>query len=192
MKRNGLIFVAGMATLMWVVEILDAILPGAWERYGIVARDADRLVGILLAPFLHTGFGHLIANTIPFVVLGGAIALSGLARIVAVTAVVGLTSGAAVWLLAPDNSVTVGTSGLVFGYATYLLARWFFDRRPLHLVVGIVVALVWGTVLLGGLLPTPGVSWQAHLFGAVGGVLAAKALAGRGAPRIEAPQPAPY
>jgi membrane associated rhomboid family serine protease len=174
-RDRALLLVAAMVALMWATEIVDA--AGAHlDDDGIRPRDVDGLLGILFAPFLHGGFGHLFGNTIPFLVLGAVIALGGLVRVVAVTVIVGLVSGLGVWLLAPSNSVTIGASGIVFGYATYLLARGFYSRRGLHLGVGLLVLAVWGSTLLFGLVPTPGVSWQAHLFGAVGGVLAARVL----------------
>jgi membrane associated rhomboid family serine protease len=174
-RERGLILVGVMVAVMWVLEIVDA--AGAnLDDDGIRPRDADGLLGILFAPFLHGGFGHLFGNTVPFLILGGVIALSGLMRVLSVTAIVALTSGIGVWLFAPANSVTIGASGVVFGYATYLLARGFYSRRGLHLGVGVLVLVVWGSTLLFGLVPTEGVSWQAHLFGALGGVLAARLL----------------
>ena len=126
---------------------------------------------------LHASFGHLIANTIPFVLLGLTIALASAARVVAVTAIVALASGVGTWLTAPAGSVTLGASGVVFGYATYLVSRGVFNRRIGELLIGIVVAVLFGGALLSGLLPRSGISWQAHLFGALGGVLAAEMLA---------------
>jgi membrane associated rhomboid family serine protease len=160
---------------MWAVEVVD-LVAGDLDRAGIRPRDPEGLVGIALAPVLHGGFGHLIGNTIPFLVLGATIALSGLARILAVTGIVAVVGGLGTWLTAPANTVHIGASGLVFGFAAYLMARGFYSRRALHLVVGVLVLLVYGTTLLFGLVPTPGVSWQGHAFGAVGGVVAAWAL----------------
>jgi membrane associated rhomboid family serine protease len=181
--KQGLALVAGMAAIMWVVEIIDA--AGAHlDDDGIRPRDVDGLVGIATAPFLHSGFGHLIGNTIPFLVLGAAIALSGAARVGLVTLVVALVGGLGVWLTAPEGSVTIGASGLVFGYATYLVARGLYSRRMLHLGGGLLVLAVYGTTLLFGLVPTAGVSWQGHLFGAVGGLVAARLLDRRSAPAV--------
>jgi membrane associated rhomboid family serine protease len=172
---DGLLFVAAMVVVMWVVEIVD-LVAGDLDSAGIQPRDPDGLVGIVAAPFLHGGFGHLIGNTIPFVVLGAAIALSGLGRIAAVTAIVAVVGGLGTWLTGPENSVHIGASGLVFGFATYLVTRGIYSRRALHMVTGLALLVVYGTTLLFGLVPTPGVSWQGHLFGAIGGVVAARAL----------------
>ena len=91
--------------------------------------------------------------------------------------IVALVSGLGTWLIAPENTVHIGASGVVFGYATFLLSRGIFNRDLLELAIAAVVAVVWGGALLGGLLPEEGISWQGHLFGAVGGVLAAWLLA---------------
>ena len=173
----GLRVVLAMAALMWASEIVDSLADHRLDRYGIEPREGDGLVGIVAAPFLHAGFGHLISNSVPFLVMGFAIAFKGAIRVVAVTAIVALISGFGTWLVAPDDTLHVGASGVVFGYATYLLSRGFFDRDPLELAIGFLVGAIWGTAIIGGLLPQEGISWQGHLFGALGGVAAARALA---------------
>jgi membrane associated rhomboid family serine protease len=178
-RDAGIWLVLAMAALMWVLEVVDAIADHRLDQYGIEPRDADGLPGVLYSPFLHAGFDHLISNTIPFVLLGLAIALSGLGRVIAVTAIVVLVGGLGTWLIAPENTIHIGASGVVFGYATYLIARGVFNRSPLELAMGAVVGLIWGSVLLGGLVPREGISWQGHLFGAIGGVVAAWLLARR-------------
>jgi membrane associated rhomboid family serine protease len=175
-RRDALRAVAIMLAVMWAVEVVD-LLPGVnLDGLAIEPREVEGLDGIVFAPFLHDGFLHLISNTIPFVVLGALIALSGAFRLLSVTAIVVLVSGLGTWLLGGDNTVHLGASGVVFGYGTYLMARGLMSRRPTQLALGVAVVLVWGTAFLGGLLPHPGISWQAHLFGAVGGVIAARAL----------------
>ena len=174
-RLRGVALVAGLAAVMWVVEIVD-LVAGDLDSAGIRPRDGAGLIGIALAPFLHGGFGHLLGNTIPFLALGAAIALSGLARVAAVTVIVAVVGGLGTWLTAPAATVHIGASGLVFGYATYLVARGAYTRRMLHLATGLLVLGVYGTTLLFGLVPTPGVSWQGHAFGAIGGVIAARVL----------------
>ncbi len=171
-RVRGLILVAAMVAVMWVVEIVD-LVAGDLDSAGIRPRDPEGLVGVALAPVLHGGFGHLIGNTIPFLVLGALIALSGLARVAAVIGIVALVGGLGTWLVAPAGTVHIGASGLVFGFAAYLIARGAYSRRMLHLAIGVVVLLVYGSTLAFGFVPTPGVSWQGHAFGAVGGVVAA-------------------
>ncbi len=180
-RVRGFAFVGAMVAVMWVVEALD-VAGLNLDSNGIHPRDADTLPDIAFAPFLHAGWGHLIGNTVPFVVLGGAIALSGLARTAAVTGIVALVGGLGTWLIGPSDTNHIGASGLVFGFAAYLIARGLFSRRPLHLGAGLAVIAVYGATLLFGFIPHPGVSWQGHLFGAVGGVVAARVLDRKRAP----------
>jgi membrane associated rhomboid family serine protease len=173
----GVQIVLCLLAAMWLLEVVDLALDHRLDQYGIEPREPDGLAGVVAAPFLHADFGHLIANTIPFVVLGIIIGLQGVARVVVVTGIVMLVSGLGTWLIGPDNSLHIGASGIVFGYATYLLARGLFNRDLVAIAIGLGVVAIWGTALLGGLVPQDGVSWQGHFFGAIGGVLAARVLA---------------
>jgi len=174
-RRRGLILVGAMVAVMWALEIVD-VAGGDLDTNGIHPRDVDTLPDIAFAPFLHAGFGHLIGNTIPFLVLGATVALGGLARTAAVVAIVALIGGLGTWLLGPEGTNHIGASGLVFGFAAYLVARGAFSRRLVHVAIGLLVLAIYGTTLLFGLVPHPGISWQGHLFGGVGGVVAARAL----------------
>ncbi len=178
-RRQGVLMVVAMLAVMWVVEILDSFKTIDLEQYGIEPRHVDHLTGIAAAPFLHADFSHLIGNTIPFAILGATIALSGAARVLRVTLIVGLIGGLGTWLIGPSNSLHIGASGLVFGFAAYLISRGLFSRSWLHLGVGIVVGFVYGTTLAGGLIPQDGISWQGHLFGGIGGIVAARVLDAR-------------
>jgi membrane associated rhomboid family serine protease len=164
---------------MWALEILDVLLPTDLDQYGIKAREADGLIGILISPLLHHGFAHLLANSVPLVLLGALVAVGGRRRFWEVTAIITVVGGLGTWLISPDHSVTVGASGVVFGYLTYLVARAIFARRAVDVIVAVVVVLLYGTLLIGVLPGVPGVSWQAHLMGAVAGVVAARRLASR-------------
>jgi membrane associated rhomboid family serine protease len=177
LAADGVRVVLALTAAMWLVEVIDSLDSHRLDGDGIVPRSVSHLYGILAAPFLHASFAHLLGNTLPFVVLGLAIALAGPARVLAVSGVVALASGIGTWLTAPSGSVTVGASGVVFGYATYLISRGLFDRRVGELAVGLLVGALFGGALLWGLVPHLGVSWQAHAFGAIGGVLAARMLA---------------
>ena len=176
-----------LVAVMWAVEVVDVIVDHQLDQYGIEAREPEGLDGIVTAPFLHVGFGHLLANTIPFVIMGVLIAVEGARRLLAVFAIVALVSGLGTWLVAPEGSIHVGASGVVFGFATYLIARGWFNRRAGQIAIGLVVVVLWGGVLLAGLQPREGISWQGHLFGAIGGVLAARVLARNGPQGAPAP-----
>ncbi len=173
------VVVAAFVALLWLVEIVDAVTAGSLDRYGIEPRSQEGLVGILAAPLLHSGWTHLEANSVPLLILAFLVAAASTARLFGVLAWAWLVSGLGVWLVAPANSVTVGASGLVFGLLTYTMVVGFLERRPIGILIGVGVFLVYGSVLLGALPGEPGVSWQGHLFGAIGGVLAAYHLATR-------------
>lgn len=158
-----------LAALMWAQEIVD-LLPGVdLDRYGIRPRDAEGLLGIPAAPFLHGGFGHLIANTGAFLVLGVLIALTT-RKFLAVTIGVALLGGFATWLIAGSNTVHIGASGLVYGYAAFLVAAGVLSRKLVGVLVAAVVVLMYGGIAIGVLPGRPGISWQGHLFGALAGI----------------------
>lgn len=177
-----LVPVVAMVAVMWAAEVFDAASDTNLDLNGIWPRRLDGLDGVLWAPFLHDGFGHLLANTFPFLVLGAAIALGSLARFVQVTAVSALVGGLGTWLTGPERSIHIGASGLVFGYIGYLVSRGVFAKRVGYLLGGLLVMVVYGGALWG-LLPRPGVSWQGHVFGAAGGVAAAWLLHADRGPR---------
>jgi membrane associated rhomboid family serine protease len=176
-----------LVAVMWAVEVVDVVGDLQLDQYGIEARETEGLDGVVTAPFLHVGFGHLLGNTIPFVILGLLIAFEGARRLLGVFVIVALVSGLGTWLVAPEGTIHVGASGVVFGFSTYLIARGWFNRRPSQIAIGLVVVVLWGGVLLGGLQPREGISWQGHLFGAIGGVVAARVLARGDAERATAP-----
>jgi membrane associated rhomboid family serine protease len=174
---DGLRALGALVAIMWAVELVNVLDSYRLDHDGIVPRNASHLDGIVFAPFLHLSFSHLLGNTVPFLILGFAIALAGAGRLLLVTLIVALVSGLGVWLTAPSGTVTVGASGVVFGYATYLISRGLFDRRIGEVVLGIIVLLLFGGALISDLIPHTGISWEAHLFGGVGGVIAAAVLA---------------
>lgn len=174
------LLVAGFTLLLWILEIADAVVLGNdLDQYGVQPRSDEGLVGVLLAPLLHGGWAHLWANTVPVMVLGFLTLITGVARGLLATAIIWLVAGLGVWLVGGSNTVHLGASGLVFGWITYLAVRGFLNQRPNEVVIGIVVLLLYGGVIVGVLPGQPGISWEGHLFGALGGVVAAVAVRNR-------------
>ncbi len=176
-QRQGIMLLAVVVVLMWLVEVINTVDSNALDNDGIYPRDLGRLWGVFTAPFIHASFQHLISNTIPLVFMGVIIALRGAGRLAVVTAIVIVAGGLGTWLIAPAHTVTFGASGVVFGYATYLLTRGIFNRSALELMTGAVVAVVWGGALVSSVVPHYGVSWQAHVCGGLAGVFAAWLMA---------------
>lgn len=176
----ALLVMGGLLLALWTLEVVDQASGHGLDPYGIRPRTDEGLVSIFLAPWLHGGWPHLVSNSVPFFVLGLLVLLEGWRAWAWTTLAAVVLSGAAVWLLSPPGSLTLGASGVVFGWLTYLLVRGFYSGSLAQLAVGAVVLLVYGGVLWGVLPGESGVSWQGHLGGAVGGLLAARLLhAGR-------------
>lgn len=170
----------GFVALMWIIEIVDwFLLGGRLNAYGVRPRSMVGLRGILFMPFLHANFAHLAANTLPFITFGWLIMLRETSDFFLVSAVTMLVSGLGVWLTGAPYSVHIGASGLIFGYFGFLLLRGFFERSFMSIALSLFVGFLYGGLIWGVLPSQPGVSWQGHLFGFIGGVLAAQLLGRR-------------
>lgn len=162
---------------MWLLELVDVILlGGALDTFGVWPRRAAGLPGILFMPFLHGGFAHVAANTMPFIILGWLVMVRRTADFVIVTVVTSLVTGAGLWLLGSSHSVYIGASGLIFGYFGYLLLRGYFERSPQAVLLTLLVAFFYGGLVWGIIPRGNGLSWEAHLLGFAGGVLSARFL----------------
>ena len=179
--QTPLIILGGLVLFMWLVELVDFfLLDSSLDQYGIHPRTVRGLYGIFAAPFLHGGPGHVMANTMPILVLGILIMMTrGVKDFLAATAVIIVIGGFGTWLTGATGSVHIGASGLVFGYFGFLLLITWFERSCRNLVItGFVLFLYSG--LIWGVLPgRDGISWQSHLFGLIGGIVAAYLMADR-------------
>lgn len=178
-KRYAMMLLAFVA-LIWVIEFFDwLVLGGQLDRLGIVPRQMVGLRGIALAPFLHGGFPHLLANTVPLLVLGLLMLLRNGHRFLLVTMIIVVVSGLGTWLIGPANSVHIGASGLIFGFVGFLVTSAYYERNAASILLAIVVITLYGGVIWGVLPQGNGISWQGHLFGLLGGVLAARYTVGK-------------
>lgn len=161
--------------LIWLVFLLDRFLP--LEEWGLIPRDGTHLFGIITMPFLHGNFDHLMSNTVPLLVL--LILLAGSranSRMIVLTII--LLGGGLLWLFGRGNALHIGASGLVFGLAVFLIVSGFLERRIVPLLIAVLVAFMYGSDVLWGILPwQTGVSWDGHLFGGIAGATAAIFLA---------------
>jgi membrane associated rhomboid family serine protease len=172
--RDAILVTGVLIAAVWVVQLINYATDDSLVSHGITPRRADELPDILTAPFLHFGTGHIVSNTFPLMVLAFLAALRGILRFLGVLLLITLVGGLGVWITSPSGSNTAGASILVFGLFGYLLVRGFADRRVLDIVVGLVVLGYYGSSFALGVTPlAEGVSWQGHLFGLLGGVLAA-------------------
>jgi membrane associated rhomboid family serine protease len=171
-----IVLLSSFLGLMWATECLNILVNGQLDQYGIVPRTELGLRGILFAPFLHLNFPHLIANSVPFLILGWLVMLRRTSDFLWVTAIVMLVGGLGTWSIAPGNTLHIGASGVVFGYLGYLVSRGYFERRLISILLSVAVGIIYGSLIWGVLPGQIGISWQSHLFGLLGGILAARIL----------------
>ncbi|MGC3906239.1 rhomboid family intramembrane serine protease [Corynebacterium variabile] len=174
-SRTGkaLITSGSFLVVIWVLMLVNALSNYRLTGYGVEPREIEGLRGIIVAPFLHVDFSHLLANTPACAVLLFLIALSGQKAVWVSSVCTVIVGGVGIWLTGPENSVHVGASILIYGWVAFLVLRGFFVRSFGQIALGVVVALIYAGLFWGLFPGNPGVSWQGHLFGAVGGAVAA-------------------
>src|SRR5438105_8996031 len=163
-------------SLLWFVRAIDSLLPGGFSAAGagIVPRTTGGLEGIVIAPFVHADWDHLIANSVPVAILGGLILLRGLTEFVFALISSVLISGVGTWIFGEGNAEHIGASGVVLGFIGFLIFRCAFDRRLSTLLITMIVAILYGAGVGSSLIPDTDVSWSGHFFGFVGGFVAAR------------------
>ncbi|WP_103347718.1 rhomboid family intramembrane serine protease [Amycolatopsis sp. CA-128772] len=189
--KKALWVMVGLLAVLWLVQIVNAVDGYDLGRdLGIEPRDPGSLPDVLTAPFMHSSWGHIEANSGPLFIFGFLAAYRGVKKWFGVSALIIVASGLGVWFTAPSNSVTVGASGLLFGYFGYVIVRGLFDRHPIDIVIGLVMALCFAYQFTS-LLPTDErVSWQGHLFGFAGGIVGGWLFRDRRPKAVAAPDPA--
>jgi len=171
--KSGVIWLLVALAAMWIVELINGVMGHQLNNWGILPRTTHGLTGIPLMPFLHGNLGHLLSNTIPFLILGGLVALRGQRVFLSISLFIIVVGGGGVWAVG-RTSFHVGASGLVFGYFGYLVARGWYDRKLKSILTAVVVLVLYGGLIFGVLPTQTFVSWEAHLFGMIAGVLIAR------------------
>lgn len=170
---------AVLIILFWSLEGVDWILGNRLDGFGIRPRSTAGLRGILAAPFLHVGFSHVAANTVPFIALGWFVMLRGIRTFFAVSVISSVIGGLGVWFIGASGSVHLGASIVIFGYFGYLLFNSIFERSLQAMTLMLLAVLLYGTMIWGIFPLQVQVSWEGHLFGFIGGILSAWLLADR-------------
>ena len=189
--KKALWVMVGLLAVLWVIQLVNA--PTGYDlstEFGIEPRDPASLPEIFSAPFMHSSWAHIEGNSGPLFVFGFLAAYRGVKKWLGVSVLIIVASGLGVWFISPSNSVTVGASGLVFGYFGYIIVRGLFDRHLIDIVIGLVMALCFA-YQFASLLPTQeGVSWQGHMFGFAGGIIGGWLFRDRRPKAVTAPDPA--
>ena len=177
---SGIGLLVATIGIMWVTEIVDTVLGGRLDINGIIPRSIAGLDGILWSPFLHDGFSHLISNTLPLAVLSGLVLLQGVRRWIYASIIIVIVGGLLVWAFAiGSNEVHIGASGWIFGLFGFLVVSAILERKLMSIGIGLVTLFFYGSTMMLGFIPRPGLSWEGHLFGFIAGIVAARILANR-------------
>ncbi len=172
LARNRLLTLVGFLAALWGIQALnDAMGYDLNILFGLIPREVVGVDGILGMPFLHASYEHLISNTVPLALMGGLIAVTATRALFLVNGIIVGVGGALVWLFG-SSAIHIGASGLVFGWFGFLVVRGFVDRSPTTVATSVFIGLVYGSILWGVIPGQEGISWEAHLFGAIAGVLA--------------------
>lgn len=172
--RTAFFVMFGFLCLVWIVQIANWSDGGTLvQRFGILPHQPSRLADVFTAPFLHLNWQHLEGNSGPLFVFGFLAAYRGVKKFLALTLLITLTSGFAVWVFERGDTLTVGASGLIFGYFGYVVLRGFFDRHLIDSLVGLVMGASFAYLVTLAVPGTPGISWLGHLGGLFGGLLGA-------------------
>lgn len=174
--KTQAVVLGGTLAVFWVVFVVNTLLGGSLLVLGVIPRTMIGLRGILFAPFLHVNLNHIVANSIPFLVLGWMVMLRDERHFIPVTVAGMLGSGLAAWLLGAPGSVHIGASGVIFGYLGFLMLAGWYARSVGSIILSVVVTVLWGGLVLGMMPGTPGISWQEHIGGFLGGALAARSF----------------
>ncbi len=176
---------------MWTIEVADTyVLGDRLQANGILPRRTAGLDGVLWSPFLHSGFPHLISNSVPFAVLSALVLTGGRARYFRASAIIVALGGLGVWALAiGSNENHIGASGWVFGLLGFVLTAAVREKRPVSIISGVIAAVFYGGIIVTGIVPSEGISWEGHLFGFLAGIIAARLVVQkRSLPSLDPPE----
>ena len=167
--KNSLVIALSIVSLLWIIIIINAIIPIDFNQFGIMPRKTEGIKGILFAPFLHLNWQHLMSNSMPLIIL-----LTGLfwlyrkvaLRILVLSTIIG---GGLVWLLGRE-AFHIGASGVIFSLVAFFIASGIFKRDFKAILLAIIVFFMYGGIVWGVLPGQAGVSWEGHLFGFITGI----------------------
>ena len=184
-RQTGLKLAGGFLATIWIVFILELVFP--WlQAFGIHPLDVSSLPFIFTSPLLHANFEHIISNSIPGAIFAFLVGYSGKRVFWEVTTFVVIIGGLGTWLFGGVGTNHIGASGLVYGWLAYLIVRGFFNRSIGQIITGVVLGFFYSGLIFGLLPGTEGVSWQAHLFGAIGGIVASMVITSDDPPKLAA------
>ncbi|MGI0542384.1 rhomboid family intramembrane serine protease [Corynebacterium aquatimens] len=185
--KLGLFYAGGFLAVIWIVHIINyGIFFGGLSNFGIYPLDTSTVWHVFTAPLLHADLEHILSNSVPGALFAFLIGYSGHRVFWEVTTLAMAVAGAGTWLFGGVGTNHIGASGIIYGWLGYLLIRGIFNRSPQQISLGILLGFMYSGLIWGVLPTTPGVSWQGHLFGAIGGLLAGTFITSDDPPELAA------
>lgn len=163
--------------LVWCIFAIDAVLPANLASYGIRPRSVSGLVGIFFAPFLHANLMHIVSNSAPLLIMAVMMRLNGRAIFYRAAFGITLLGGLGTWLFS-QPAIVVGSSLLIFGFWSFLMVYGWLKRSVIAVITALITVVLYGAMIQSFVSFAPYVSWAAHFWGAVAGVVVAYHLHG--------------
>ncbi|MDX9848299.1 MAG: rhomboid family intramembrane serine protease [Tenuifilaceae bacterium] len=180
--KHSLLLPSLFVLVLWLVTITEHSLGLSFYKLGTYPRSLAGLSGILFTPFIHSGFKHLLANSIPLIVMGSGIIYFYRSLSYRVFLIIWLASGICLWI-GGRPSYHIGASGLVYGLASFLFFSGAIRRDPRLAAISLVIVFLYGGMIWGVFPIWPSISWEGHLFGGISGFACAIAYRHQGPQR---------
>jgi membrane associated rhomboid family serine protease len=180
--KHSILLPALFVVVLWLVAIIEHTLGVSFHHLGTYPRTLKGLPGILLTPFIHGDFKHLIANSVPLLVMGAGTIYFYRALSYKVFTIIWIASGICLWI-GGRPSYHIGASGLVYGLAAFLFFSGVFRRDTRLAAISLVVIFLYGGMIWGVFPLWPAISWEGHLFGGISGFACAIAYRHQGPQR---------
>jgi len=161
-----------VGALLILLEVVNLFTANSLNQFGVMPRELSSLPYIFIAPFLHGTPSHLMANLFPLLLFMWLTMQWGTRTFWLTTGCALLIGGLGVWLVG-RNAVHIGASGMVYGYFGFLMLAGFKSRKIRYLLISLLVAGLYGGMLVGVLPTSRFISFEYHLFGFLGGLIAA-------------------
>jgi membrane associated rhomboid family serine protease len=177
------LFFVGLLCLTFLIDILLRSLnpPYNLSAFGILPRTTWGLMGILFSPLLHGNLAHLLANSVPLLVLLTLLFWDRKYHPGTTLTVIWIVSGLGTWLIGRNESggqpvFHIGASSIIYGIVAYLIAAAFWMQRWRSALIALLVFLLYGGIFFGALPQQGQISWEGHLAGMIAGIWCARRL----------------
>jgi len=169
---HSLLFPAIFVFIFWMIEIIEQTTGMSFVRFGIYPLHLKGLYGIVLSPFIHSNFNHLISNSIPFFILTFVLIYFYRKISYRIFFQMFIFSGLCVWLSGRE-AWHIGASGVIYALAAFHFVSGIIRNDIRLLTISVVVVFLYGGLVWGMFPINPDISWEGHLWGAISGVILA-------------------